>query len=119
MRTCMGLLLGLAVAAVPLARGADDEPVPPAKIKAWVRDLKSDKKRDDAIATLVGAGTQAVPEVVKALKDQNAKLREAAADTLAQIGPDAEGAVDALIPLLKDKVTGVRGAAAEALGSIG
>ena len=45
--------------------------------------------------------------------------RQAAADALGEIGPDAKGAIDALVERLKDEAWPVRKAASLALGKIG
>jgi HEAT repeat protein len=60
-----------------------------------------------------------VPVLVAALHDRRAKIRQAAADALWVLGPDAQAAVPALATLLSDKDPYVRWAALEALDRVG
>jgi HEAT repeat protein len=59
-----------------------------------------------------------VPELVKALDDNEAARREAAAEVLGRIGPPARAAVPSLIAALKDKSSAVALTAAMALAQI-
>ena len=68
---------------------------------------------------LVRIGRHAVPDLVEALKDQNANVRNAAAQTLGSMGTNARGATLALGDLLRDQSDVVRVSAARALGRIG
>ncbi len=68
---------------------------------------------------LVRIGRHAVPDLVEALKDHNANVRNAAAQTLGSMGPNARGATLALGDLLRDQSDVVRVSAAKALGRIG
>ena len=72
-----------------------------------------------AVKALREMGPDAVPALVKGLKNPDAKMREESARTLAFIGPDAKGAVEALIEALKDSEPPVRSNSAWALGEIG
>lgn len=59
-------------------------------------------------------------ELIAALKDDEYKVRQAAAELLAEIGPEGKGLVPALIDLLENDPDGsVRSNAAYALGRIG
>jgi HEAT repeat protein len=73
--------------------------------------------RNAATNALVKTGRPAVDPLIAALKDGDYSVREAAADTLGQIG-DARGA-EPLIAALKDGTSSVRTAAAGALVKIG
>ena len=57
----------------------------------------------------------AVPTLVKALADPNARVRQTAAQTLGGFGPTARAALDPLRKLLNDDVAEVRRAASGAL----
>jgi len=72
-----------------------------------------------AVKALRDMGPDAVPALIKGLKNPDAKIREESARTLAFIGPDAKDAVPALIETLKDVEPLVRSDAAWALGEIG
>lgn len=61
----------------------------------------------------------AAPELIKALKDEDASVRAHAADALSEIGPAAKDAVPALIGLLSDKEEGPRNQGCFALGKMG
>jgi HEAT repeat protein len=61
----------------------------------------------------------AVPSLIDATKDSDARVRKAAADALGKVDPNVEVAVPALMAALKDKASPVRQAAAGALGQIG
>ena len=54
------------------------------------------------------AAQDAVPELVRLLKDPDAAVRRAAAEALGQIGPAAKDAVPELVKLLKDPDKSVR-----------
>lgn len=64
-------------------------------------------------------GKEAVPELIKALEDEDPEVRSAAAVALGQIGPDAKTAVPNLIWALSDRETEVRMYAALGLRGIG
>ena len=62
---------------------------------------------------------EAVPALIKALKDQDAFVRRYAAQALGEIGPDARSAASALTTALNDSRKEVQSSAARALGKIG
>ena len=68
---------------------------------------------------LSAVGTPAVLALVGALEEPHWWIRTLAANTLGNIGPQADKAVPALVDLLKDEHWWVRRNAAEALGRIG
>lgn len=72
-----------------------------------------------ALARIGPAATAAVPDLVRALRSENATHRWRAARTLGRIGPGAEPAVAALAAALADSNGVVRMQAARALGRIG
>jgi len=79
------------------------------------------QQRLQAIWTLQEIGPTAVegvPALIQALGDENARVREAAAVALGEIGPE-KGVVTALIQALGDENALVRRGAAAALGEIG
>lgn len=79
--------------------------------KAWYQSYGFDT-REDALTIA------SVPVLIDALGDQDARVREQTAETLAEIGPDARDAVPALIEVLQEDVLDVRMAAADALEAI-
>ncbi|GAB4208399.1 MAG: hypothetical protein Fur006_67210 [Coleofasciculaceae cyanobacterium] len=60
---------------------------------------------------------QAIPELVKALNDEDSDVRRSAADALGKIG--SEAAIRALVAALKDENSDVRWSAVSTLGNIG
>lgn len=64
------------------------------------------------------AALPAVPQLIKALDDDNNYVRTNAAGALMMIGPDARAAIPALQAALKDPDTKVRATAADALARI-
>lgn len=63
--------------------------------------------------------TEAIPALIAATRDGDAKVRAWAAHALAEVGPAAKPAIPALITLLGDKREGPRNTSCMALGSIG
>lgn len=93
--------------------------------RAWetrglVRQLgdPSSQVRWRASGQLAQIGTDAVPAVVRALKDPDARVRLMACKTLPSLDPDAESAVPGLVDLLRDPEPKVRRAAVLDLGFI-
>ena|GEM_PF-1884943 len=72
-----------------------------------------------AAAALTAIGLATVPPLIKSLGDQEAALRQTAAQVLGGFGPEAKEAIPALRELLADKEAAVRIAAADALRQIG
>lgn len=72
-----------------------------------------------AITSLRGLGTNTLRPFVEALRDDNPRVRQAAAVTLGEIGPGAIDAVPQLTAALADADPRVRGAAAMALSVFG
>lgn len=62
-------------------------------------------------------GSGCVPEVAKALRRRNARIRRSAAEILLDLGPASAEATPALLLGLKDRDEKVRGLAAQALGA--
>ena len=74
---------------------------------------------DRAVRQLVEMGEPAVPALVLALKDPEARVRNAAASALWGLGPKAHDAVPTLAEALADNDDGVRLGVVMALESIG
>ena len=74
---------------------------------------------ETAIDSLARIGEPAVPELVKALRHAEPRVRYQAAQVLGRIGPEADMAVAALIRVMDDPEPQVRKAAVRALGQIG
>jgi HEAT repeat protein len=97
------------------------------KVRLWrVRASASIGSLTDALASrpdfVVGVGTgdrEAVPGLVKQLKDADPSVRARAADELGQVGPEGKDAVPALTAALDDRDGFVRVRAAEALADVG
>ena len=75
--------------------------------------------RLQAAKALGAKGTDALPAVLKALRDRDWKVRRGATDALAAMGADANSAVPQLAAALKDRDAWVRAGAAAALGKMG
>jgi NADH dehydrogenase len=75
--------------------------------------------QQEAVEALSRLGQSAVPELIKALKDDNWQVRNQAAVALGAIGPEAKAAVPALIDVLQDEDRYFRSHGAVALGKIG
>ena len=126
-RTTLTAALGLAL----LASAARTEAAPSdeaAKYHKQLQTSKDAKVRINALQELGRLGqlqaklaAPAIPDIMKALKDGDPKVRSAAAITLGKIDPEnKKEAVDALIGVLKnDKALAVREAAAQGLGQMG
>jgi HEAT repeat protein len=96
----------------------------PVTIPAVLEVIKNSQKaeaRASAIAVLWSFGPkarEAIPVLIKALKDENWDVRGRSAWVLGTIGPEAESAIPGIVDLLsKDEANTAR--AAEALASIG
>jgi HEAT repeat protein len=89
----------------------------PLAIKPLVAVLGDDGVNDGAAFTLIKIGKPAVPQLITALEDPEAKVRSMAVWTLGNIKDSA--AVEALIRRLRDAASDVRWRSAEALGDIG
>lgn len=71
------------------------------------------------LSSLETIGEDAVPALMRALKDRNQFIQLAAAETLAKIGKNARAATPSLINALRDGRKDLKKAAALALGRIG
>ena len=80
--------------------------------------LSEHAKLSEATRAIVATGAPAVPTLVAVLTDESPELRAWAADTLAQMGPDAMGSIDALFVATEDDDTNVRQSAHWALEKI-
>ncbi len=83
-----------------------------------IEALKYRDLRTFAAERLLNIGTDAVPELIKALQGDYGPVREYAAWILGKMGPDAEEAIPALTRALWYKDTRVRGSAQETLQEI-
>ena len=96
-----------------------------AKAASVVRSGLTEKKHDVRAAAVgallsVGPKPEDIPVLLKLLRERGAETREAAANCLGKLGPEAKVAVPQLSKLVADDVIGdVRVAAASALGDIG
>ncbi len=79
----------------------------------------NENRRCAAATALGGFGAAAVPPLVGALGDANARLRIHAADALDEIGADAKAAIPALVERLADREEVVRTQAAVVLVELG
>jgi HEAT repeat protein len=84
-----------------------------------IRSYREWSLEETAVDSLARIGRPAVPELIKALRNNEPKLRYQAAQVLGRIGPEAEVAVPALVRAMEDPEPGVQKAAARALGQIG
>jgi HEAT repeat protein len=96
------------------------------KVRVWrIHASRSIVSLTDALAGrdfVVGVGTgdrEAVPALVKRLKDREPSARARAAEDLGQVGPEGRDAVPSLTEALKDPDGRVRVSAAEALTEVG
>jgi HEAT repeat protein len=92
-------------------------------IEAWVWQLGDTTaalrlEAAAALGRLRRRAWSAVPELARALKDENVHVRKMVALALGDIGPDSASAVPALIEALGDTVEAVRRRAAVALREI-
>jgi HEAT repeat protein len=91
----------------------------------WLKLLRSTEAEDrqkavTALSLHIGPeGKAAVPDLTRALKDEEAGVRALAASALGIIGKEAKSAVPALVEALKDKDSGVRTNAAGTLSLLG
>jgi HEAT repeat protein len=74
-------------------------------------------RRNSAVEALVGCGSNATPQLLKALDDDDVDVRKLVVDAVAGIGDPAARA--AMLEALVDSDANVRAAAADALGVIG
>lgn len=80
-----------------------DDPKEPVKFVSDLLDHREPAIRAGAVQALGAMGEsagEAVPELVKAMKDENELVRTAAIESLRNLGPDAARAVDSLVPTL-------------------
>jgi len=97
---------------------ASIDPKNPDVLPAALAELKGAAEQRRVAADLLGdLGAVSVPTLSGALKDVDANVRWAAAESLGRIGPAAKAAVTDLAAALADKE--IRSIAADALGSIG
>jgi len=91
------------------------------KVAHLMDDLRSPDPKivDRAVRELVEMGEASVPSLIPALKDPEARVRNAAAAALWGLGPKARGAVGALAEALGDPDAGVRLGVAMALEGVG
>jgi HEAT repeat protein len=87
----------------------------------WLQVLRdaNDAKAEQARERIVAMGRAAILELRKALRDQDPKMRLAAASVLGAMGESATGAIADLGKSLTDKDTAVRTTAAQSLGQLG
>lgn len=112
------------IAALNIAElGAKAVPAVPALAKALQNEKVDDIRRTLAL-TLRRIGPcesakEAVPPLIHMLGDKNFRIRHAAADTLADLGPHTKAAIVPLIACLKHPDKEFRGKCAVALGATG
>ena len=113
--------LRLAIVLVSLSLAAGCARDPERRAADLVEDLRSPDAAavDRAVRQLVEMGEPAVPALVLALKDPEARVRNAAASALWGLGPKARDAVPTLAEALADGDDGVRLGVVMALESIG
>ncbi|HZT79995.1 MAG TPA: HEAT repeat domain-containing protein [Gemmataceae bacterium] len=99
-------------------RGAAARAAVPA-LGAVMRQDETPEVRLAAGVALAQIGRPAVPELVKALRDEDRNTRLRAARQLAVVGPDAVDAVPALVAALRENDIGLRREVLAALGEIG
>jgi HEAT repeat protein len=87
-------------------------------IPALIGALKYEALRTYAADRLLSIGSEAVPELIRALEGDYGPIREYAAWILGKIGPNAKAAIPALTDALWDKDKRVRGTAQRALEEI-
>ncbi|MGE3804108.1 MAG: sister chromatid cohesion protein PDS5 [Gemmataceae bacterium] len=129
MRRIFLALLAATLAFAPAARGDDDDPeFGKRKLSEWIKMLHDKesafKMRRGALLVMEIYGPKirgVVPAVAKALRtDESVEIRTLAAQSLGQMGEDAEDAASALAESVKsDKADQVRATAAAALGKLG
>ena len=115
--TSVGLILCILVVLLPPVRGDDEKKDLDALIKAIQNGGK--EARLNALGELRNMGSRgrpAVRAILPLLRDNDEKVREAAASALAEIGPGPE-AIPALVEAMKDEETGWD--AARALVAVG
>src|SRR5262245_30705422 len=90
-------------------------------VSYWLKQLGSEQEsaQQEAVRSLSGQGQAAVPELIKALNDEDWQVRNQAAVVLGVIGPDAKAAVPPLIEVLQNEDKYLRRNGAVALGKIG
>ncbi|MEM7556625.1 MAG: HEAT repeat domain-containing protein [Cyanobacteria bacterium P01_A01_bin.84] len=90
------------------------------QINGYIQGLntRDEDQRDRIIAALAKMGQSAVPQLTKALQNQNPRIRANAAIALGVIGKNATAAVPALKVALKDQNIAVRSRAMRALSLI-
>lgn len=97
---------------------ASIDPKNPAILSALDGELKAGPDQRKSAAEILGdLGAVGVPALTGALKDADAGVRWAAAESLGRTGPPAKSAVPALAAALEDKE--IRSIVAEALAGIG
>jgi HEAT repeat protein len=109
----LGMIWPLRLAKV-CAQNPEQEP---AQLIPLLND-KEESVRAQTAVRLKKMGAAAVPELIKALKNEDAYIRMKAADILGSIGLAAKDSVPALIEALKDKNIFVRSKASKALKRI-
>jgi HEAT repeat protein len=90
----------------------------PAPVDAALDD-ESNMVRFGARRALVTMGPEAIPALIRGLKDPKQRVRYHSILALLQFGPKAKDAIPALTAALSDKDIFVRSAAADALGAMG
>ena len=83
-----------------------------------IRSYRTWDLEETALDSLARIGAPAVPELIKALKNNDPRVRYQAAQVLGRIGPDAEAAVAALVRAIDDPEPQVQKAATRSIGQI-
>jgi HEAT repeat protein len=101
----------------PKPLDVDEDKAPPSY---WIEVIRTDDdKAQRASSRLFDMGQKAVPELKKAVRDKDEKVRLAVITILGQLGDLAQDAKNELADALSDAIASVRLAAAQALGKIG
>ena len=92
------------------------------KVSEWAERLQSkeSESRIEALQSLgkLGVGPEAIPLLIQALKETEARVRQGAAKALGSFGPEARAAIPALTEALDDAANEVQSEAGEALKMI-
>lgn len=90
------------------------------RIDKWIAELRGPYAQGtEAARKLISAGTDTVPHLIEALKDEKPSAREQAAWALGELAPVAKAAIVALKEALADSKSSVREASAWAIGKFG
>jgi HEAT repeat protein len=104
-----------------IERGSAAKDAAPALVELMIRENDDEGlpwKVTRGLLLKIGLDARAVPALIKALNNDQAVVRDFAADLLGEIGTEAATAVPALTKALEDPDEGVRASAADAIEKI-